>query len=97
MSLPLILKQGYADKQALLEDLIVIVNAEMKALQQAGVDYIQVDEPRYATSHENARRLEQIFNAPREGVEETLGGDGSRHAGDPAQRGAPERQTQRSR
>ena len=73
LSLPFILKQGYADKQALLEDMIVIVNAEMKALQQAGVDYIQVDEPRYATSHEDARRLVQIFNATREGVEARIG------------------------
>ncbi|MBM3276604.1 MAG: methionine synthase [Candidatus Handelsmanbacteria bacterium] len=73
MSLPLILKAGYRDKEALLEDMIQIINAEMKALVAAGATYLQVDEPRYATSQADARRLVEIFNRTRAGVEARVG------------------------
>ena len=73
LSLPLILKGGYSDRSALLDDMIGIVNAEMKALAAAGVTYLQVDEPRYATSHEAARQFVDIFNATRDGVEVRVG------------------------
>ena len=49
LSLPLILKGGYSDKDSLIAAMTQIVNAEMKALVSAGADYLQVDEPRYAT------------------------------------------------
>ncbi len=73
LSLPLTLAGGYADRQALLDDMIQIVNAEMKALVAAGADYLQVDEPRFATSHEEARRLIDIFNRTRAGVSARIG------------------------
>jgi 5-methyltetrahydropteroyltriglutamate--homocysteine methyltransferase len=73
LTLPLILKGGYEDKDALLEDIAAIVNAEMKALVEAGADYLQVDEPRYASSHEEARRLVELFNRTRDGVAARVG------------------------
>jgi len=73
LSLPLILKDGYQRKQALLEDAIQIINAKMKALVAAGADYLQVDEPRYATTHEDAKKLIQVFNRTREGVKARVG------------------------
>ena len=68
LSLPLILKGGYADQRELLDDMVRIVNGEMTALVAAGATYLQVDEPRYATTHEDARRLVEIFNRTRDGV-----------------------------
>ena len=73
LSLPLILKGGYQDKQALLAAMTQIVNAEMKALVKAGATYLQVDEPRYATTHEDAKNLISIFNKTREGVDASVG------------------------
>jgi len=73
LSLPLILKGGYDDKEALIGDMIKIVNAEMKALVEAGATYLQVDEPRYATSHEDAKKLVTIYNKTRAGVDANVG------------------------
>ncbi len=38
----------YADRTAVTEALIPIVNAELRALAEAGVDFIQLDEPSFA-------------------------------------------------
>src|SRR5262245_42496428 len=38
----------YRDRQAIAEALLPIINAEMKELVQAGVDFIQLDEPSFA-------------------------------------------------
>jgi len=73
LSLPLILAGGYGDKQILLEDMVGIVNAEMKALVEAGAEYLQIDEPRFATSDEEARRLIEVFNRTRQGVDARVG------------------------
>jgi len=73
LSLPLILKGGYHDEEQLLVDMIAIVNTEMKALAAAGADYLQVDEPRYATTDEDARRLVEILNATCDGVNARIG------------------------
>jgi 5-methyltetrahydropteroyltriglutamate--homocysteine methyltransferase len=73
LSLPLILKGGYPDKESLVAAMTQIVNAEMKALVSAGATYLQVDEPRYATTHEDAKNLITIFNKTRDGVDATVG------------------------
>ncbi|HEX4949355.1 MAG TPA: methionine synthase [Blastocatellia bacterium] len=73
MALPLLLKSGYANKDAVVEAMAEIINAEMKALVAAGADYLQVDEPRYASSHEEAQRLVALFNATRAGVNAKVG------------------------
>ena len=73
LSLPLILKGGYSDKESLIAAMTQIVNAEMKALVNAGGTYLQIDEPRYATTHEDAKKLIAIFNKTRDGVDATVG------------------------
>ena len=73
LALPLVLAGGYGSHEELLEDVVTIVNAELRALVQAGADYVQIDEPRYATSHEEARSLVQLFNATRNGVDARVG------------------------
>lgn len=39
---------AYADRKAVTEALIPIVNAELKALAAAGVDFLQLDQPSFA-------------------------------------------------
>jgi 5-methyltetrahydropteroyltriglutamate--homocysteine methyltransferase len=73
LTLPLRLVDGYASTAELLDDIAAIVNGEMKALVAAGADYLQVDEPRYVTSHEAATELVTLFNATRRGVEARVG------------------------
>ncbi len=73
LSLPLILRGGYPDKDRLLEDMVRIVNAEMKALAAAGADYLQIDEPRYSARPDDASRLVDLFNATRDGVPARVG------------------------
>jgi 5-methyltetrahydropteroyltriglutamate--homocysteine methyltransferase len=73
LTLPLILKGGYKDREALLQDMAAIVNAELRALVHAGATYLQIDEPRYASSHEEAQRLVELFNRTRSGVDTRVG------------------------
>ena len=73
LALPLILKSGYPDRDLLLEDIAGIINAEMKALVAAGADYVQIDEPRYATSREDAQQLVELFNTTHQGVSARIG------------------------
>jgi 5-methyltetrahydropteroyltriglutamate--homocysteine methyltransferase len=73
LALPLILKGGYPSQEHLLDDMVAIVNAEMKALVMNGIDYLQIDEPRYATSHADAKQLVRLFNATRDGVNARVG------------------------
>jgi 5-methyltetrahydropteroyltriglutamate--homocysteine methyltransferase len=44
---PLKLGGGYRDRDTLLADLVAIVNAECRALVEAGADFIQIDEPHH--------------------------------------------------
>ena len=73
LSLPLLVKGGYDTQEEVLEDMVKIVNAEMKALTAAGAKYLQIDEPRYATTRADAQQLVAIFNATREGVAARIG------------------------
>jgi 5-methyltetrahydropteroyltriglutamate--homocysteine methyltransferase len=45
LMVPLKLGGGYRDRETLLADLVGIVNAECRALVEAGADFIQIDEP----------------------------------------------------
>jgi 5-methyltetrahydropteroyltriglutamate--homocysteine methyltransferase len=45
LMVPLRLAGGYTDRTTLLADLVGIVNAECRALVEAGADFIQIDEP----------------------------------------------------
>ena len=73
LALPLLLQAGYSGKDELIEDLARIVNAEMKALVKAGASLLQIDEPRYATSHADAKKLVELFNFTRRGVTASVG------------------------
>jgi len=66
---PLRLAGGYKDKETLLADLVGIVNAECRALVEAGADFIQIDEPHSGMYAGSAPRFEQGVNQAVEGVE----------------------------
>ncbi len=58
--------RAYPDRQAFLDDLVAIMNADARALAAAGVAYLQLDAPKYTFFDEPrmfpdpARRLEQL-------------------------------------
>src|SRR5262245_50135080 len=56
---PLKLAGGYKDKETLLADLVGIVNAECRALVEAGADFIQIDEPHSGMYAGSAPRFDQ--------------------------------------
>jgi len=58
----------YRDRDALLADLTAVVNRELRALVEAGADFIQIDEPNFVILPKEAKRLVEIFNATVEGV-----------------------------
>ena len=60
---------GYKDKDTLLADLVGIVNAECRALVDAGADFIQIDEPHSGMYPGSAPRFDQGVNLAVEGVE----------------------------
>ncbi len=62
----------YTDRETLLADLIGIVNAECRALVDAGADFIQIDEPNYAMLRSHMPDLPTIFNRAMEGVRAKL-------------------------
>jgi 5-methyltetrahydropteroyltriglutamate--homocysteine methyltransferase len=66
---PLKLGGGYKDKDTLLADLVGIVNAECRALVEAGADFIQIDEPHIGMYAGLDPRFEQGVNQAVEGVE----------------------------
>jgi 5-methyltetrahydropteroyltriglutamate--homocysteine methyltransferase len=59
----------YADRAEVTEALVPIVNAELKALVAAGVDFIQLDEPSFACHPGNAEAFLTIIEATVRGVE----------------------------
>jgi len=66
---PLKLGGGYKSKDTLLADLVGIVNAECRALVEAGADFIQIDEPHSGMYAGSTPRFDQGVNQAVEGVE----------------------------
>ncbi|HYB75076.1 MAG TPA: cobalamin-independent methionine synthase II family protein [Candidatus Sulfotelmatobacter sp.] len=68
------LKTGgpYKDRGTLMADLVGIVNAEVKALGDAGADFIQIDEPNFVMYRGDLPDLVQVFNEAVEGVKAKL-------------------------
>src|SRR5881296_290495 len=66
---PLKLGGGYRDKDTLLADLVGIVNAECRALVEAGADFIQIDEPHSGMYAGSAPRFDQGVNQAVEGID----------------------------
>ena len=58
----------YADRNALTEALIPIVNAELKACVAAGVDFIQLDEPSFACHPDEPEKFLDVIARTVEGV-----------------------------
>ena len=58
----------YPDRAAVTEALIPIVNAELKALEAAGVDFIQLDEPSFACHPDAADRFLDVVARTVQGV-----------------------------
>ena len=58
----------YPDRAAVTEALIPIVNAELKALVAAGVDFIQLDEPSFACHPDAAEQFLDVIARTVEGV-----------------------------
>jgi 5-methyltetrahydropteroyltriglutamate--homocysteine methyltransferase len=63
----------YSSRDELVEDLAGLVNAELRALVQAGCRFVQVDEPSYATYWADRAQGVRVFNRCVEGV---AGADG---------------------
>jgi 5-methyltetrahydropteroyltriglutamate--homocysteine methyltransferase len=66
---PLKLGGGYRDKDTLLADLVAIVNAECRALVDAGADFIQIDEPHSGMYADAPPRFDHGVNRAVEGVD----------------------------
>ncbi|MGC8642121.1 MAG: methionine synthase [Isosphaeraceae bacterium] len=58
----------YPDRAAVTEALIPIVNAELRALEAAGVDFIQLDEPSFACHPDAADRFLDVVARTVQGV-----------------------------
>jgi 5-methyltetrahydropteroyltriglutamate--homocysteine methyltransferase len=65
---PLRLGGAYRDKETLLADLVGIVNAECRALVDAGADFIQVDEPHHGMYAGAVPEVAKGINRAVEGV-----------------------------
>ncbi len=66
---PLRLGGGYRDRDTLLADLVGIVNAECRALVEAGADFIQIDEPHSGMYAGSSPNFAKGVNRAVEGVE----------------------------
>jgi 5-methyltetrahydropteroyltriglutamate--homocysteine methyltransferase len=58
----------YADRLALTEALIPIVNAELRAAAAAGIDFLQLDEPSFACHPDHPERFLELVARTVEGV-----------------------------
>ena len=61
-------RDGYATREALLPDLIGIINTELRTVVGAGCRFVQVDES-YYQHHWPPERLSEVFDAVVDGVE----------------------------
>jgi 5-methyltetrahydropteroyltriglutamate--homocysteine methyltransferase len=66
---PLKVGGSYRDKDTLLADLVGIVNAECRALVEAGADFIQIDEPHSGMYPGAPPRFDHGVNRAVEGIE----------------------------
>lgn len=69
LSIPIRRGAIYATREAMLEDLSQMVNAELKGLVAAGADFIQIDEPNFAMRTDHPQAWCDLFNATVDGVQ----------------------------
>lgn len=63
----------YHDRMDVAQALSEIINAELKALVDAGVDFVQLDEPSYAVHPNQPRAFVDLFNQTVQGVKARIG------------------------
>ncbi len=63
----------YPDRMAVAARFAEIINAELKALVAAGVDFIQLDEPSYAVHKHSPGAFVDLFNRAVEGIDARIG------------------------
>ncbi len=63
----------YKDRMEVGYAVAAIINREMKALVEAGADFIQVDEPSYAVHAHSPKAFVDLFNTTVEGVNAKIG------------------------
>ena len=63
----------YADRRSVTEALIPIVNADLRSLSQAGVDFLQLDEPSFACHPADADYFLDVVSRTVEGVKSYVG------------------------
>jgi 5-methyltetrahydropteroyltriglutamate--homocysteine methyltransferase len=68
LMVPLKLGGAYRDRGTLLADLVAIVNAECRALVEAGADFIQIDEPHHGMYAGSVHDVTRGVNAAVAGV-----------------------------
>jgi 5-methyltetrahydropteroyltriglutamate--homocysteine methyltransferase len=64
----IVLTSHYNSTLELAYDFSKIINAELKALVEAGADFIQIDEPSYVHVKEDPKDIVDLFNATVEGI-----------------------------
>ena len=65
-------REGYKDRLELAWEFARIINVELKALVEAGADFIQLDEPSFAIIPGTVRDWVELYNACVEGVNAKL-------------------------
>ena len=64
----------YKDRMEVSHAFAEIINAELRALVEAGVDFIQLDEPSYAVhSYNDPKLFVELFNRTVEGIDARIG------------------------
>lgn len=63
----------YRDRMEIAYALAEIIRRELRALAQAGADFIQLDEPSYAVHPDNPRAFVELFNTTVQGVHARIG------------------------
>jgi len=63
----------YPDRMAVARRFAEIINKELKALVQSGVDFLQLDEPSYAVHKHSPRAFVELFNRTVEGIDARIG------------------------
>ena len=62
------IRDGYSGRDSLAEDLVGVVNAELRALVAAGCRFVQVDEPSYSAYWADPAEGVELFNRCVDGV-----------------------------
>lgn len=68
LSTPVKRGEAYRDRERLVLDLAQIISAELKALADAGAEFIQIDEPNFRVLYDDPGHLVELFNKLVQGV-----------------------------